>query len=252
MKEIKVSFKSFSLSYHEVPALQDITFDIRHRRVTSLIGPSASGKSTLLRSVNRMNDVYEGISVSGSVYVDAVDIYNESVNVASLRRNVGMVFQQPNVFPKSVFENLVFGLRIAGEKDKKVLAEKGEAAAMRAGLWDEIKDRLTVPAYTLSVGQQQRLCIARVLAMEPAILLMDEPTSALDPQSTGKIEELIIELRKNVCIVLVTHNLQQAARVSDFTAFFYSGKLIEYNKTLTIVTNPVQKQTEDFITGRFG
>ena len=220
--------------------------------MTAFIGPSGCGKSTFLRVINRMNDLIDNVRITGEVLIDDINIYDKNLDVVNLRKRIGMVFQKSNLFPKTVYENLVFGPRINGIKDKKVLDEIAEKTLNQAALWDEVKDRLHEPALSLSGGQQQRLCIARALAVEPQIILMDEPASALDPISTGKIEELIHELKTKYTIVIVTHNMQQAARVSDFTAFFYIGKLIEYDKTTKIFTSPSIKQTEDYITGRFG
>ena len=222
------------------------------KRVTAFIGPSGCGKSTFLRVLNRMNDLIEGVKITGEVVIDDVNIYDKNLDVVNLRKRVGMVFQKSNLFPKSVYENLVYGPRINGIKNKKILNEIVERTSRQAAIWDEIKDRMEENALSLSGGQQQRLCIARALAVEPDIILMDEPASALDPLSTAKIEELIHNLKTNYTIVIVTHNMQQAARVSDQTAFFYLGELIEYDKTTKIFTNPSVKQTEDYITGRFG
>ena len=222
------------------------------KRVTAFIGPSGCGKSTFLRVINRMNDLIDNVRITGEVLIEDINIYDKNLDVVNLRKKIGMVFQKSNLFPKTVYENLVFGPRINGIKDKKILDEIAEKTLNQAALWDEVKDRLHEPALSLSGGQQQRLCIARALAVEPQIILMDEPASALDPISTGKIEELIHDLKTKYTIVIVTHNMQQAARVSDFTAFFYIGKLIEYDKTTKIFTSPSIKQTEDYITGRFG
>ena len=252
MKETKINVKDLSLFYSEKQALSDISLDIPARRVTAFIGPSGCGKSTFLRVINRMNDLIDNVRITGEVLIDGIDIYDKNLDVVNLRKRIGMVFQKSNLFPKTIYENLVFGPRINGIKDKKVLDEIAERTLNQAALWNEVKDRLHEPALSLSGGQQQRLCIARALAVEPQIILMDEPASALDPISTGKIEELIHELKSKFTIVIVTHNMQQAARVSDFTAFFYIGKLIEYDKTSKIFTSPSIKQTEDYITGRFG
>jgi phosphate transport system ATP-binding protein len=233
-------------------ALFNISMQMRPRRVTALIGPSGCGKSTFLRTLNRMNDTIEGTRVEGSVLIDGQDIYRPDIDVVSLRRRVGMVFQKSNPFPKSVFENVAFGPRIHGERSKGRLAAIVEKSLTRAGLWEEVKDRLEESALSLSGGQQQRLCIARALAVDPEVLLMDEPASALDPRSTSRIEDLIAELRADFTIIIVTHNMQQAARVSDYTAFFYEGKLIEFGETKQMFTKPLEKQTEDYITGRFG
>lgn len=252
MKETKISIKNLSLYYSEKKALDDISLDIFAKRVTAFIGPSGCGKSTFLRVINRMNDLIDNVRITGEVLIEDINIYDKNLDVVNLRKKIGMVFQKSNLFPKTVYENLIFGPRINGIKDKKVLDEIAEKTLTQAALWDEVKDRLHEPALSLSGGQQQRLCIARALAVEPQIILMDEPASALDPISTGKIEELIHDLKTKYTIVIVTHNMQQAARVSDFTAFFYIGKLIEYDKTTKIFTSPSIKQTEDYITGRFG
>lgn len=233
-------------------ALFDINLDIPKQRVTAFIGPSGCGKSSLLRCFNRMNDLVDGCRVSGSIRLEGDDIYDGRVDVSSLRRRVGMVFQKPNPFPKSVYENVAYGLRIQGINKKRVLDEVVEKSLQAAALWDEVKDRLDDSALGLSGGQQQRLVIARTIAVEPEVVLLDEPASALDPISTLKIEELIYELKSRYTIVIVTHNMQQAARVSDMTAFMYMGKLIEFGDTDTLFTNPTEKQTEDYITGRYG
>lgn len=247
-----VEVGAFNLHYGNKQALHDINLTVRKNTVMALIGPSGCGKSTLLRSINRMNDLIDGIQISGSVTVGGQDIYAPGVDVITLRKRMGMVFQKSNPFPKSIFENVAYGLRVQGEKDKAVLEEAVERSLMAAGLWDEVKDRLKDSGLGLSGGQQQRLCIARALAVEPEVLLMDEPASALDPIATQKIEELILNLSKELTIIIVTHNMQQAARVSDLTAFFYMGQLIEVNKTDTLFTKPELKQTEAYITGRFG
>ena len=252
MKEIKIAVKNLNLFYGDKQALKDITLNIPEKRVTAFIGPSGCGKSTFLRVLNRMNDLIDHVKIEGEVYVDGVNIYDKSLDVVNLRKNVGMVFQKSNLFPKSVYENIVYGPKINGIRDKKLLDEIVERTLNQAAIWDEVKDRLNENALSLSGGQQQRLCIARALAVEPEIILMDEPASALDPISTAKIEELIHDLKKEYTIVIVTHNMQQAARVSDQTAFFYLGELIEFDRTTTIFTNPSKKQTEDYITGRFG
>jgi len=238
--------------YGSVQALFDINMEVPARQVTALIGPSGCGKSTFLRTLNRMNDIIDGTRIKGQVLIDGQDIYRDGIDVVSLRRKVGMVFQKSNPFPKSIFDNVAYGPRIHGEKNKVRLAEIVEVSLERAGLWNEVKDNLNKSAIDLSGGQQQRLCIARALAVDPEIILMDEPASALDPKSTARIEDLIGELRQNYTIVIVTHNMQQAARVSDFTAFFYEGSLVEFGITKTIFTKPLKKQTEDYITGRFG
>jgi phosphate transport system ATP-binding protein len=226
--------------------------DVLPRRVTALIGPSGCGKSTLLRCLNRMNDLIDGVRIDGTVLFEGIDIYAPEVDVTELRKRFGMVFQKSNPFPKSVYENVVYGLRIQGVRNKAVLDEACERSLVRAALWDEVKDRLDESGLSLSGGQMQRLCIARAIAVNPEVVLMDEPASALDPIATAKIEELIYELKEHYTIVIVTHNMQQAARVSEFTAFFMLGRLVEYDRTDKIFTNPAQKITEDYITGRFG
>lgn len=252
MKETKIIVKNLSLFYSEKQALSNISIDIYSKRITAFIGPSGCGKSTFLRVINRMNDLIDDVKITGEILIDGINIYDPNLDVVNLRKRIGMVFQKSNLFPKSIFENLVFGPRINGINDRKVLDEIAERTLNQAALWDEVKDRLDEPALSLSGGQQQRLCIARALAVEPQIILMDEPASALDPISTAKIEELLHDLKTRYTIVIVTHNMQQAARVSDFTAFFYLGRLIEYDKTSKIFTNPSNKQTEDYVTGRFG
>jgi len=251
-KEIQIKATGLNFFYSQSQALFDINMSLQAQRVTAFIGPSGCGKSTFLRTLNRMNDIIPGTRVEGEILIDGEDIYQESTNVVSLRKKVGMVFQKSNPFPKSIFENIAYGPRIHGVKDKGILAGIVEKSLTRAGLFTEVKDRLHTNAMGLSGGQQQRLCIARALAVDPEILLMDEPASALDPKSTGRIEDLIGELRSEYTIVIVTHNMQQAARVSDFTAFFYEGRLIEFNATKRLFTKPAAKQTEDYITGRFG
>jgi phosphate transport system ATP-binding protein len=248
----KVEVADFNFFYGAAHVLHDITMNIPEKQVTAFIGPSGCGKSTFLRSINRMNDIIAGARVEGRVAIDGQDLYARNVDVVALRRNVGMVFQKSNPFPKSIYENVAYGLRIGGVRDRKVLDEVVERSLQRAALWTEVKDRLNASALALSGGQQQRLCIARALAVDPEVLLMDEPASALDPIATQKIEELIYELKDNYTIVIVTHNMQQAARVSDRTAFFMMGKLVEHSDTKTIFMNPKQKLTEDYITGRFG
>ncbi len=244
--------KNFNLFYGKKQALFDVNMQIPEHRVTAFIGPSGCGKSTLLRCFNRMNDLVDGVSTQGHILLEGQDIHRSSLNVADLRRTVGMVFQKPNPFPKSIYENVAYGLRIQGINNRKLLDEVVERSLKGSALWDEVKDRLTDNALGLSGGQQQRLVIARAIAIEPQVLLLDEPASALDPISTLKIEELINELKTQYTIVIVTHNMQQAARVSDYTAFMYLGKLIELDSTDTLFTNPHQKQTEDYITGRYG
>ncbi len=252
MSAYKTIIRNLNFFYGSQQALFDITMDIEPFQVTSLIGPSGCGKSTFLRTLNRMNDLIENTRVTGEVIVDGQDIYGKKVDVVALRKKVGMVFQKSNPFPKTIFDNVAFGPRIHGIHNTNRLNEIVESCLLRSGLWDEVKDRLHTSALGLSGGQQQRLCIARALAVDPAILLMDEPASALDPRSTAKIEDLIAELRKNYTIIIVTHNMQQASRVSDITAFFYEGRLIEMGPTRKIFTKPDIKQTEDYITGRFG
>jgi len=248
----KVVIRNLNFYYGDSQALYDISIDIPVQRVTALIGPSGCGKSTFLRTLNRMNDTIDGTSVEGEVMIDGQDIYRNGTDVVELRKKIGMVFQKSNPFPKSIFENVAYGPRVHGVKNRKRLTEIVEKSLVDSALWDEVKDRLDENAMELSGGQQQRLCIARALAIEPQILLMDEPASALDPRSTARIEDLIGELRTNYTIVIVTHNMQQAARVSDLTAFFYEGQLIETGPTKQIFTKPKEKKTEDYITGRFG
>ena len=244
--------KHLDFYYGDFQALHDISLDFRRNEVTALIGPSGCGKSTLLRCLNRMNDLIPTSRVEGEVFLEDQNIYDPNVDVVALRRDIGMVFQKPNPFPKSIFENVAYGLRVNGIKDKSQITERVERTLQQAALWEEVKDRLHDSALGLSGGQQQRLCIARALAVEPEILLMDEPCSALDPIATQKIEELIHELKTSYTIIIVTHNMQQAARVSDITAFLYLGKLIEVGVTDALFTRPKLKQTEDYITGRFG
>ena len=248
----KMSVQDLDFYYGDVQALFGISLDFNENQVTALIGPSGCGKSTLLRCLNRMNDLIPYSKADGKALLDGNDIYDSSVDVVALRRHVGMVFQKPNPFPKTIFENVAYGLRVNGMKNKDLLANRVEASLKQAALWDEVKERLNDSALGLSGGQQQRLCIARALAVEPEVLLMDEPASALDPISTQKIEELIHVLKKTYTIIIVTHNMQQAARVSDVTAFFYLGKLIEADRTETLFTRPKLQQTSDYITGRFG
>jgi phosphate transport system ATP-binding protein len=244
--------EELSVFYRTNEAVRKVTFDIPAKLVTAIIGPSGCGKSTFLRAINRMNDLIPGCVTGGKLTLDDYDIYGSSVDVVALRQRVGMVFQKPNPFPKTVFENVAYGPRLLGMRNKARLSSIVEESLMRAALWDEVKDRLNENALGLSGGQQQRLCIARALAVGPEVLLMDEPTSALDPRSTTRIEDLIGELRENYTIVIVTHNMQQAARVSDFTAFFYEGFLVEFGLTRSLFTKPKKRQTEDYITGRFG
>ena len=252
MENIIFEVNHLDLFYGEKQALMDLNMKIEKNAITALIGPSGCGKSTFLRCLNRMNDLIDGCRVEGEILIEGKDMYKGDMNVVDLRTRVGMVFQKPNPFPMSIFDNIAYGPRCQGIKDKKVLSQIVEQSLQRAALWDEVKDRLKDSAYGLSVGQQQRLCIARAIAMEPEVILIDEPTSALDPISTNKIEELAIELKKDYTIVIVTHNMQQAARVSDYTAFFLLGEMVEFDKTSVIFQNPKDKRTEDYITGRFG
>lgn len=252
MKDIKIQVNDLSLYYGEKKALKEISMQIPANKVTALIGPSGCGKSTFLRCINRMNDLIPDVKITGSMLVEGVDIYNKDVDVVNIRKKIGMVFQKSNPFPKSIYENIAYGPKINGIKNKTDLDEIVETSLRQAAIWEEVKDRLDDSAMGLSGGQQQRLCIARTLAVSPDIILMDEPASALDPISTSKIEELVHELKEQYTIIIVTHNMQQAARTSDYTAFFYLGELIEIGKTNAIFTKPEQKQTEDYITGRFG
>lgn len=249
---LKMACRGVDFYYGDFKALEDVTLNFIASQVTALIGPSGCGKSTFLRCLNRMNDLISGTRLDGDITLDHDDIYHPKLDVVELRRRVGMVFQKPNPFPKSIYENVAYGLRVNGIKNKDFIADRVETSLQDAALWNEVKDRLHDSALGLSGGQQQRLCIARALAVEPEVLLMDEPASALDPIATQKIEELIHELKKNFTIIIVTHNMQQAARVSDVTAFFYMGELIEVDETDTLFTRPAKKQTEDYITGRFG
>jgi phosphate transport system ATP-binding protein len=252
MKDIKVNVKELSIFYGHNQALKKISMDIPDKKVTAFIGPSGCGKSTFLRTLNRMNDLIENVRVEGEVFIDDVNIYQKNIDVVNLRKKVGMIFQKSNPFAKSIYENIAYGPRINGINSKNELDVIVETSLRQAAIWDEVKDRLNNSALDLSGGQQQRICIARTLAVNPDIILMDEPASALDPISTAKIEELIHELKKFYTIIIVTHNMQQAARTSDVTAFFYLGELIEMDKTRSIFTNPSKKQTEDYISGRFG
>ncbi|MDX1452169.1 MAG: phosphate ABC transporter ATP-binding protein PstB [Oleiphilaceae bacterium] len=249
---ISLEVKDLRLNYGEKEALHGVNMKIPQKRVTAFIGPSGCGKSTLLRCFNRMNDLVDGCTINGQILLEGQDIYDRNIEVAELRRRVGMVFQKPNPFPKSIYENVAYGLRIQGINKKRVLDETVEWSLRSAALWDEVKDRLNDSALGLSGGQQQRLVIARTVAVKPEVLLLDEPASALDPLSTLKIEELIHQLKNDYTIVIVTHNMQQAARVSDYTAFMYMGDLIEFGNTDELFTNPAKKQTEDYITGRYG
>lgn len=252
MRDIKIQVNDLSLYYGEKRALKEISMQIPANKVTALIGPSGCGKSTFLRCINRMNDLIPSVKITGEMLVEGIDIYDKNVDVVNIRKKIGMVFQKSNPFPKSIYENVAYGPRINGIKDKAQLNEIVETSLRQAAIWDELKDRLDDSAMGLSGGQQQRLCIARTLAVSPDIILMDEPASALDPISTSKIEELVHVLKEQYTIIIVTHNMQQAARTSDHTAFFYMGELIEMGKTNTIFTKPEKKQTEDYITGRFG
>ncbi len=250
--EIKFEIDKLNLYYGSFQALKEIDMKIHGNKITALIGPSGCGKSTFLRTLNRMNDLIPGVSIEGTIRFDGRDIYGKDYDIIELRKHVGMVFQKPNPFPKSIYENIVYGPRVHGEKDKSKLDHIVERTLKEVALWEEVKDRLHKPALGLSGGQQQRLCIARCLAVEPRVILMDEPTSALDPVATSKIEGLLEELTGKYTIVIVTHNMQQAGRVSDYTSFFLNGKVIETDKTEAIFSNPKDKKTEDYITGRFG
>jgi phosphate transport system ATP-binding protein len=247
-----IQIEKFDFFYSQNQVLHGVNLDIAERHVTALIGPSGCGKTTLLRNLNRMNDLVDGIHHRGDIKIRGESIYHPHLEVIALRKRIGMVFQKSNPFPKSIYENVIYALRVAGVNDKTKLDETVERSLKSAALWDEVKDRLQASALGLSGGQQQRLCIARAIANQPEILLMDEPCSALDPVATAKIEELILELKQEFTIVIVTHNMQQAARISDTTAFFYLGQLVEFGPTNKIFTNPAKKQTEDYVTGRFG
>ncbi len=251
-RDVRIKVRDLDFFYKDSQVLFDISMDIPPGKVTAIIGPSGCGKSTFLRTINRMNDEIDGVRACGTILIDGQEVLSESCDVVGLRRKVGMVFQKSNPFPKSIFDNVAYGPRIHGVRDKRKLREIVEKSLRRAWLWKEVNDRLDTSAFDLSGGQQQRLCIARALAVGPEILLMDEPASALDPTATSKIEDLIRDLRKEYTIVIVTHNMQQAARVSDWTAFFYQGKLIELGRTKELFTNPTDKMTNDYITGRFG
>jgi phosphate transport system ATP-binding protein len=252
MNDFKVKVKDLSLWYGSNHALKNISMDIPEKKVTAFIGPSGCGKSTFLRTLNRMNDLIDNVKISGEISIDEINIYDKNIDVVNLRKKVGMIFQKSNPFAKSVYDNIAFGPRINGISKKSILDEIVERSLKQAAIWDEVKDRLFNSALSLSGGQQQRICIARSLAVNPEIILMDEPASALDPISTAKIEELIHELKKEYTIIIVTHNMQQAARTSDLTALFYMGDLVEMNRTEIIFSNPAKKQTEDYISGRFG
>ena len=251
-ESVIISTNNLNLWYNEKRALESVSMKIPKNKVTALIGPSGCGKSTLLRCFNRLNDLIDHVKISGEITLDDTNIHAPGTDVVTLRKKVGMVFQKPNPFPKSIYENVAYGPRVHGVKDKSELDKIVEQSLRHAAIWDEVKDRLNDSALGLSGGQQQRLCIARALAVEPEVLLMDEPCSALDPISTGKIEELIFQLKERYTIVIVTHNMQQAARVAEFTGFFLLGKMIEFDKTEKIFTNPSDKRTEDYVTGRFG
>jgi len=248
----KIITQKLDLFYGTKQALSDISLEIPEHKVTAFIGPSGCGKSTFLRTLNRMNDLIDGVKITGKVIIDDIDIYDKNIDVVQLRKRIGMVFQKSNPFPKSIYDNVAYGPRVNGINEHSKLDEIVEESLKRAAIWEETKDRLKNSALGLSGGQQQRLCIARCLAVNPDVILMDEPASALDPISTSKIEELIQELKEQYTIVIVTHNMQQAARISDYTAFFYLGELIEYDKTKKIFTNPTNKKTEEYVTGRFG
>jgi len=248
----KIETIDANLYYGDFHALKNISMSMEENTVTALIGPSGCGKSTYLRLFNRMNDLIDNTKITGQILVDGLDIYNKNTNLDELRIKVGMVFQKPNPFPKSIFENVAYGLRVNGEKNKSFIEDKVVQSLKQSALWNEVSDKLNKSAFELSGGQQQRLCIARALAISPSIILMDEPASALDPISTAKIEDLIHELKKQYTIVIVTHNMQQASRVSDYTAFFYLGELVEFGRTVEMFTNPKIKHTENYITGRFG
>lgn len=252
VRSLTIEAKNVDFYYSEFHALKNINIEVEKNKVVALIGPSGCGKSTFLRLLNRMNDLIDGTRMTGSVRIEGKDIYAPNIHVDELRKEVGMVFQKPNPFPKSIFENVAYGLRVNGVKDKTVIEERVVESLQGAALWEEVKDKLNKSAFALSGGQQQRLCIARAMAISPKVLLMDEPASALDPISTAKIEELIYELKKNYTIMIVTHNMQQASRVSDKTAYFYMGEMIEYDDTIKIFTNPSETSTQNYITGRFG
>lgn len=249
---VKIETRNLSLSYGTTQALNSISLSVKEQQVTALIGPSGCGKSTWLRTLNRMNEMIPGVTISGEVLLDGVNIYGKTIDAVEVRKRIGMIFQKSNPFPQSIFENIAYGMRLQGMNKHSDLEEVVETSLRRAALWDEVKDVQKKSALALSGGQQQRLCIARALAVQPSVLLMDEPASALDPISTSKIEDLICELKESCTIVIVTHNMQQAARVSDYTAFFFMGELIEYNPTETLFTSPAKKKTEDYVTGRFG
>lgn len=248
----KMTISNLNLHYGQFHALKSVNMLVQENMITALIGPSGCGKSTLLRCLNRMNDLISGVKVSGEILLDKTDIYNESMNIAELRKRVGMVFQRPNPFPLTIYENVVYGLRVAGFRNKIKLDEIAERSLKDAWMWDQVKDKLNHPALELPLDQQQRLCIARLVAIQPEVILMDEPCSALDPIATSKVEELMAELKKRYTIVIVTHNMQQASRVSDFTGYMLLGEMIEFNGTKSIFTKPTKKLTEDYITGKYG
>lgn len=252
MNNTKIEIKNLDLYYGDFKALKDINLNINSNEITAFIGPSGCGKSTTLKCINRMNDLVESCKITGKIYLDGEDIYKKDYDVNNLRKRVGMVFQQPNPFPMSIYNNIVYGPKTHGIKDKKVLDEIVEKSLKGAAIWDEVKDNLNKNALSLSGGQQQRICIARALSVDPEVILMDEPTSALDPISTGKIEDLVSELKEQYTIIMVTHNMQQASRVSDKTAFFLNGEVIEYDETFKIFSSPKNEKTENYITGRFG
>ncbi|RJP73987.1 MAG: phosphate ABC transporter ATP-binding protein [Ignavibacteriales bacterium] len=249
---IKIQISNLDLFYGDFQALINVDMPVQEKLISALIGPSGCGKSTLLRCLNRMNDLIRGVRVTGKVRLDDLDIYAATTEVPELRKRVGMVFQRPNPFPLSIFDNVVYGLRVAGIKDKKRLSEIAEQSLKGAWLWDQVKDKMNHPALELPLDQQQRLCVARLLAVQPEVILMDEPCSALDPIATMKIEELMLELKKNYTIVIVTHNMQQASRVSDYTGYMLLGKMIEFNETIKIFTHPAEKLTEEYISGKYG
>jgi phosphate transport system ATP-binding protein len=248
----KIEIKNVHFYYGDFHALKDISMEIESHSVVAFIGPSGCGKTTLLRLINRMNDLIPNTRIGGKILIDGNDIYQKGIDIDKLRKNVGMVFQRPNPFPKSIYENVAYGLRVNGVRSEKIICQRVEQTLRDAALWEEVKDKLKRSAFELSGGQQQRLCIARAMAVSPSVLLMDEPASALDPIATAKIEELVRELKKEYTIVIVTHNMQQAARISDKTAYFYLGEMIEYDKTNIIFTNPTEESTQNYITGRFG
>jgi len=252
MNDLKMHAENLSLSYGKKRALQKVSLEVADKKITALIGPSGCGKSTFLRSLNRLNDLIDSVSIEGKVFLDGENIYGKGYDVVTLRKKVGMVFQKPNPFPKTIFDNVAYGPRIHGIRDRSKLKEIVEQSLMQAALWDEVKDDLNRSALRLSGGQQQRLCIARVLAVEPDVLLMDEPTSALDPIATQRIEDLLIDLKEDFTIVIVTHNMQQAARISDTTAFFLHGEIVEIGETESLFTSPKDRRTDDYITGKFG